>query len=203
MGDGYFSTARPVPLARVAAGLLAVVILAGADTAFAKSETLKIDIAGETLATPIAITDKAVLARFHIWTGPGVPVPASSARPADRDPKIQERMFIDWPRGEAMQRPAGLPRYQVTFHVGRTNGYVVSYEIDRATGRGYFYLPRPTESLEGRTNTALIYHGAEVEGRWFHASETWDRLVGSETLRHSDRSGAIRSRSQSRAVLYQ
>jgi len=188
-------------MARVAGVLFAVAAAAGSDLAFAKSETVKIEIAGETLATPLAITDKAVLSRFHIWNGPGAPVLDSRGRPAYLDPRNQEGMFIDWPKGEAMKRPDGLPRYQVTFHVGRASGYVVSYELDHATGRGYFYLPRRSESPEGRANTSIIHHG--VEGRWFHASAAWDRLVGGETLRHADSGGSIRSRSQSRAVLYQ
>lgn len=201
MRDGDFSTANAVPAARVAAALLAVVVAAGADTALAKSQTVKIEIAGETLAAPIAITDRAILKRFHIWHGPSVRVLDDDGRPVPSESQVQEGMFIDWPRGEATQRPEGLPRYQVAFHLEReSRRYVVSYELDHATGRGYFYLPRRSEP-DGRGNTSLIYHG--VEGRWFYASADWDRLIGSETLRHLDRNGSIRSRSQSRAVLYQ
>jgi hypothetical protein len=37
----------------------------------AKGKTVKITIKGADLKTPIAITDRKILANFQVWTGPG------------------------------------------------------------------------------------------------------------------------------------
>lgn len=54
--------------------------------------------------------------------------------------------------------------------------YVVLYEIDPATGKGYVYLPGGGKDDWAAVNTGTIYRG--VEGNWFHATREWDSVAG-------------------------
>ena len=62
----------------------------------AKGDTVRITITGGDLAAPIEITDPAVAARFHVWSGPGT----SSSE--------AHGLNIDWSRG-VVEAPKGLP----------------------------------------------------------------------------------------------
>lgn len=144
-------------------------------TAWSKGQTVKIEIRGDHLASPIEITAPNIVKSFNIWNGPGVRI---NNEPVHMDPNRQAGAFIDWPRGMVSERPAGLRRYEVSFHIeGRPpphDRYVVVYEFDPSTEGGYIYLPgRDDEHV--RTNTFLISHG--VEGNWFCSSSKWEKLV--------------------------
>lgn len=129
----------------------------------AKGDTVRITITGGDLAAPIEITDPAVAARFHVWSGPG-----TSSNEA-------QGLNVDWSRG-VVEPPKGLQIYEVSFVTTRRDPgtYVVRYAIDPSTNQGYVYLPGKTDA-EYRDNTWLIYRG--IEGKWFHAWSEWEKLA--------------------------
>jgi hypothetical protein len=137
--------------------------------AFAKGPIVEIEITGDGISAPLRITDTDLVGSFSIWNGPGVSTYTAGVRdsPAHLDAGAHDGRFIDWPRGSAAQRPAGLQRFEVTFHLAPASRYVVAYEIDPAHGQGYIYLPRWTNDS--------IWHG--VEGSWLYASRRWDELL--------------------------
>jgi hypothetical protein len=133
---------------------------------FAKGATVRITIKGADLRTPIEITEAKVLAHFQVWTGPG-----TSSNEA-------KSFIIDWSQGPAAERPKGLQRYEVSFYAKLPSErliYVVFYEYDPTTDRGYVYLPGRTDDWYA-LNVGTIDHG--VEGNWFHAWTVWDRVAG-------------------------
>ena len=91
----------------------------------AKGNTIRITIKGGNLAVPIEITDPAVAARFHVWTGPGT------------SPNDPQGLIVDWSRGIATP-PKNLPVYQILFLTTRTDRstYRVSYVVDPSSGEG-------------------------------------------------------------------
>lgn len=152
--------------------LLAVMPEAG----WTKGRIAQIEIAGDGLASPIVITDPDVVGAFDIWNGPGVEThgPGGVSRPvAYPGPEQATGRFIDWPKGLAHDRPAGLQRLEVKFILdlpaqdGSVPAYLVAWERDPASAQGFIYLPMWTNSL--------IWHG--VEGNWLHASARWTELV--------------------------
>jgi hypothetical protein len=163
---------------------LATLLLASAP-ALSKGQTERIEISGAGLATPLEITDSAILGRFNIWNGPGVRALDANGRPIPED---QERSgaFIDWPRGVVSIQASTLQRYDVVFHQGGRDyrhewhsRYVVRYACDPAKKGGYIYLPGPKDGEDYRRNITSIYHSIEhaVEGNWFYSSAAWERLV--------------------------
>ena len=144
---------------------------------WAKGDTVIIEVKGETLPAPIQITDPKIQ-EFNIWSGPGV---------SSGDTEETEGFIIDWRAGVA-QPPAGLIHYQVSFYAGCKSGdrtclgekprlaYVVSYDYDASSRRGFVYLPRYGEPWWD-VNSQHIYRGNALEGHWFLASDTWDRFV--------------------------
>ena len=154
---------------------ICITILTIPTTGWSKGETVKIVIAGDNISSPIEITSPEILRQFNIWNGPGVGTRGPdgvSHPPAYLDPKRSAGRFIDWPKGMAA-RPAGLRRFEVTFHIGvprdpnTVRKYVFAYEVDTLASHGYIYLPRWMNDL--------ISHG--VEGNWFYASKRWDELI--------------------------
>lgn len=161
-------------------GLLLVLIVP--ITVWSKGETIRIEVEGDNLPSPIDITDPEIVKHFNIWNGPGVRTRGPGGvpnPPAYLSPERSAGRFIDWPEGTVAERPGGLQRYEVSFYIGgREAGtevqgvYSVTYEFDPATEHGYVYLP--TFSEQSR-NTAFISHG--VEGNWFRSSDKWETLV--------------------------
>lgn len=156
-----------------AALLTGLVLVAFASPALAKGETKKITIAGDTLASPIVITDPAILGHFNVWTGPGTGGTVHGV-----EWKATEGFVVasTTPVGPAQ----GLVRYEVTFLVDRQDrdghdmAYVVFYEYDAKAGRGYVYFPGRNDS-QWRTNVFLIMR--DIEGRWYPASRAWQDVV--------------------------
>src|SRR5437588_333976 len=93
--------------------LALLVMLSIAETASAKGKTVRIEITGASLATPLRITDPDIVGSFSIWNGPGVTV---NGQQVHLDPRYQDGMFIDWPKGQLAQAPTGLRRYEVSFY---------------------------------------------------------------------------------------
>jgi hypothetical protein len=76
--------------------LALLVMLAMAVTASAKGKTVRIEITGASLATPLKITDPDIVGSFNIWNGPGVFVHGHQTH---LDPRYQDGTFTDWPKG--------------------------------------------------------------------------------------------------------
>jgi hypothetical protein len=147
--------------------LVAFLSLAIPVRVFAKADISKITIRGAHLQTPIEITDPKTLANFNVWTGPGT---------SGTIPKQGDKFVIEWSQG-ATESPKGLQRYEVSFYAKLPNErlvYVVLYEYDAVTERGYIYLPGSGDEWY-RLNIGTIFHG--VEGRWFRAWAEWDSVA--------------------------
>jgi hypothetical protein len=158
--------------------LTLLVMLSIAGTASAKGKTVRIEIRGASLATPLKITDPDIVGSFSIWNGPGVTV---NGQQVQLDPRYQDGTFIDWPKGQLAQAPTGLQRYQVSFYCAFERPteevkfcYGVTYAYDASSDHGYMYLPGPADKAF-KSNTSAIYHG--VEGNWFHTTGSWEKLV--------------------------
>lgn len=135
----------------------------------AKEPTLKIRIKGPDLASPVEVTDKAILEKFNVCAGAGVEI---NGIPQPKG------LIVDWEKGPVAEPRATLRRYEVSFDVmhQRPSSYVVSYAYDPATGKGYVYLPAKGENFYA-SNTFLIFRS--VEGNWFFATETWTDIAKS------------------------
>lgn len=131
---------------------------------WAKGKTVKITIKGADLKTPIEISDPKILANFQVWAGPGTST-------ADR-----QSLIIDWSQGRVRKPPESLHRYQVSFHVDPNDQivYVVYYAFSPGAERGYVYLPGESDEWSG-LNVRTIFHG--VEGNWFRAWNSWERVA--------------------------
>ena len=137
---------------------------------FAKGDISKITIEGADLKTPIEIIDfrdfKGV--DYSPWSGPGVSV----------NGKAQTEGFIidNWSQ-PVTDRLKGLQRYKVSFYAKFPDEklvYVVLYEYDPATGRGYIYLPGRGDEWYG-LNMGTIARG--LEGHWYRAQAAWDSVA--------------------------
>lgn len=146
------------------------------DIACAKGELVRIEVKGETLAAPLAIADSGIVRKFFIWYGPG------AGQPIGSEASLQPGSFIDWHEGIVVERPKGMKAYEVSFYCvfnrwsepGDRLTYVVTYEYDASTQRGYIYLPGPSEKHYGLNVSAVIH---DVEGNWFYSSSSWENLV--------------------------
>lgn len=141
---------------------------------WAKGETVIIEVEGATLSSPIQITDPKIQ-EFNVWAG------------SWWGNEQTEGFIIDW-RAMVAQPPAGLNHYEVSFYAGCKSGdrsclgetprlaYVVSYDYDASSKRGFVYLPRYGEPWWD-VNSQHIYRGKTLEGHWFLATDSWDRFV--------------------------
>jgi hypothetical protein len=137
----------------------------------AKGVTSKITISDAGGGTSIDITDPDVLEAFNIWVGPGTFVGGVEGT---------EGFIIDWSSGIAAQKPKGLHRYEVLFYVGSNPAgdqlaYAVLYEHDPSSGQGFVYLPGNSHERY-QLNTRSIYRGQGLEGNWFRATTTWQKV---------------------------
>src|SRR2546426_6290650 len=154
--------------------VLIVAIAACQTPVLAKGETKKIVIAGDTLASPIVIADPAILNHFNVWSGPGTSGSIQGVKWKATDG------FVIASSTPVEDRPQGLARYEVTFLVdrqdrdGRGMAYVISYEYDAKSDKGYVYFPGRNDP-HWRTNVFLILR--ETEGRWYEASRAWQDAV--------------------------
>ena len=163
----------------VATVVFAVLLVASPD---AKGLTTRIAIKDLALGTVSEITNRSVLDQFHVWAGRGT----YSGAPGSENTEGTQGFIIDWPAGVVEQRPAGLRRYEVRFYVApRRQGavtsldasleelaYVVLYENDSSTGKGYVYLPGKTDE-HFALNVRSIHR--RLEGKWLLASSAWQK----------------------------
>jgi hypothetical protein len=156
------------------ATVTACAALAASAAAWSKGALEKIAIQEVGSDAVLEITDPRVLARFTIWSGPGVwGWDMATTIPAPNDAAF----IIDWTKGMTSAERSAASSYRVTLYVEDRdppcNKYEALYEVD-AGGAGRVYLPRADEEL-GRCNMALI--ARDVEGNWFRASAAWDDAV--------------------------
>lgn len=162
---------------------LAAVVLTAllAASLVAKGATTRIVITDIARGTVTEITDRAVLEQFHVWAGRG-----TYSGPPDRQTEGTQGFIVDWTAGAVDQRPSQLRRYELKFYVSPKRAlpssvaanppadelaYVVLYEHDPATGRGYVYLPGKSDD-HFRLNVRTIHRG--LEGQWLRASNAWE-----------------------------
>jgi hypothetical protein len=137
---------------------------------WAKGDMVLVEIKGASLKSPIQITDPRI-EEFNIWVG----------------------FIIDWQAGVVAQRPSGLQHYEVSFYAGcrtpeRWNSnvrdclaekprlaYVVSYDYDPSSKRGFVYLPGKGDPFY-YVNLGSIGHSGR-EGNWFLATASWEDFV--------------------------
>jgi len=171
---------------RFAAALLGLVSTFGASSPLsAKGRMIRIEISGGTLISPLQITDEQRLEEFVFWDGPG--------NNGVRLENAERGSIIDWKTGIVAQHPADPQRYEVSFYwMGcptRTPGdcgdgvpvlaYVVFYEYDASSKRGFVYLPdEDAPRGHGGMNSGTIYRGPGVAGHWFRATTSWAEFVG-------------------------
>lgn len=147
-------------------------LLIPASRLLAKGATTRIVIEGGDLAKPIEITDRNILANFHVWAGAG-----TSSSQHGFDPKAPS-FIIDWSQGSVAELPQALQKYQVSFYSDELSKqrpvYVVNYAICRGSEKGLVYLPGKSDEWWG-LNVGSILRG--VEGKWFHAWSKWEAVA--------------------------
>lgn len=148
-----------------------MLLLVAGVTSAAAPHTEKIAVKGASLAEPIEIAAGRAK-EYRVWAGPGVTV---------NGVEETEGFIIDWQRGSVAERPAGWARYEVSFFApfrSRTSHvvYAVTYTLDPATGKGFVFLPGDGDSRYPM-NSATMLHGRGLEGNWFHAIGSWDKLI--------------------------
>jgi len=164
----------------VAAGVVALLLSASLR---AMGPTIRVEIRDIASGAVSQITDPAVLNQFHVWSGPGT----NSGAPGQTR-EGAEGFIIDWRSGSITERPARLPRYELRFYNGpkrpqdppESLAYVVIYEHDASTGRGYVYLPGQADE-NYRVNVRSIIRG--LEGRWFNANDAWQTAFADAAAR--------------------
>jgi hypothetical protein len=178
-----------------------LILLLASIPGWAKGPTTRVVITAPSLPVPIEISDARLLNGFVVWSGPGVKVNGQE----------QSRGFIiDWPAGVVVERPAGLPRYEVSFYVRHANrlsayqqerlAYVVTYEPDPRGGGGYVSLPGRGDERYA-LNTTTIFRGppaprvsSEVGGRGRSSNDYSAR--GTRTLASGEPSLRVRRSQQ-------
>ena len=149
-----------------------VLSLTGAGRLLAKSETVKMTITGSDLSKTIEITDKSILTRFNIWSGPG----NSRIENGVKTPIVNDGSIL-WSQGVVSNPPKGLPQYEVSFYglfPEERIMHVLIYEYDPTAKKGYIYLPGRGDRWY-EVNVRSILRG--VEGHWFTASEEVNNTV--------------------------
>jgi hypothetical protein len=140
----------------------------------AKGVTKRITVRDLATGTTIEFTD---VQRFNVWAGLGTSSSFNGGPPMEGG----EGFIVDWSTGAVDQRPQGLRRYEVRFYVLRARAtteslaYVVGYEYDPASQRGFVYLPGRADD-HYHLNVGSVHRG--VEGQWFNASRAWQQTVG-------------------------
>ena len=156
---------------------------------WAKADTILIEVKGASLISPIEITSPEALHKYTFFDGPGVSTFGGGYAPGS---------IIDWKSGFVAQPPARRQHYQISFYWPPRERpqagcftekpclvYVVFYDYDPASKRGFVYLPGRDEKWHN-LDINVLYHG--VEGHWFKATESWTGFVSNLIANRSDRS---------------
>jgi hypothetical protein len=126
----------------------------------AKGPTIRLEITGGGLATPITVTDVSVLSDSNVFGGTFLGPIASSSSIKPGWPKYVVSFFVE------------LPTWM---HEGVQKKYVVYYAKDPKTGRGFVYLPAPGEEWYDLNVSTILRNG--LEGNWLDASVGWSKSL--------------------------
>ena len=167
----------------------------------AKGTTTRVVISGPQLGEPIELRDRAVVAPFNVWSGPGTRV---------NGVEQLDGFIVDWRSGALEPSVADLQQFEICFYVDGNPpfpdrlAYVVSYGFDPKSGDGYVYLPGRSDPRFG-SNVRSIVRGSKYEGHWFRASRAWQdvfrtyvvgrfpRVPAPEVMSHVDVRDRVRS----------
>jgi hypothetical protein len=171
---------------RFAAAFMGLVSTFGASPPlWAKGSTIRIEISGGSLTSPIRITDAKRLEEFTFWDGPGM----NGVRLGN----AERGSIIDWKTGIVAQHPAHLQRYEMSFTADfglvcqspydpsrcaleePRVIYVLIYEYDPSSKRGFVYLPGEGEPWHD-WNIFTLYR-PDAEGHWFLATDAWTNFA--------------------------
>lgn len=151
-------------------------------TAWSKGAVTRIVIEAGPGSEQVEITNKEILEKFTIWSGPGVGGwDIVNTIPPPGTPKFIVDWTIPFQEDESTGKEGRANQINclVTFYIeGRKppkDTYEVLYAIAKGVHRGLVYLPSYPNDDFGKWNTFQIYRG--VEGRWFYATKEWDELV--------------------------
>jgi hypothetical protein len=145
----------------------------------AKEPTIFIEIRGETLSSPVKITDPNFLDAYSFFNGPGVTDLSGEA--------YAKGSILDWKAGPVVPVPGERQHYEVrVYWRPRTRAsclseepclvYVVFYDYAPSSKRGFIYLPGRGEQWHDK-DINLLYHGNGIEGHWFGALDSWTNSV--------------------------
>jgi hypothetical protein len=158
----------------IAAAVLTIGVVLGASVS-AKGRTTRITIVDTVSGQSVDLTDESALGHFDVWSGPGTFMNGVEGT---------HGFIIDWPSG-VVPRPAGVRRYEVRFYVEATRAahdgqpaYVVYYERDAPSQRGFVYLPGRSDEPY-RRNVQSILRGHGLEGHWFRSTPAWEHAIQS------------------------
>ena len=151
---------------------------------WAKAPTILIEVKGAGLTSPIEITSPEALHKYTFAPGPG-PYGGSY------DPGS----IIDWKSGFVLEPPSRREHYAVFFYWPSRSRpqcfrdkpclvYVLFYDYDPSSKRGFVYLPSKGEQWHA-LDINVVYHG--VEGHWFNATDSWTGFVRTLIANRSDR----------------
>lgn len=145
----------------------------------AKEEAVLMEVKGADLVSPIKITSIAALHMYSFFNGPGVTAMGGGYAPGT---------IIDWEAG-FVQPPARGRHYQISVYWPPRSRpqagcvteqpclvYVAFYDYDPVSGKGFVHLPGRGEQWY-ELDINLLYHGRDVEGHWFRATESWTEFV--------------------------
>lgn len=164
-------------IVRFSAALLGLAsTFAASSPLWSKGDMVRIVIEGGKLAAPVQITDWKSLKDLVFWDGPG-----NSGVTLEH---ATSGSIIDWKAGIVAKQPVGLLRYEVSFYMIQETQtprlvYVVFYEHDASSNRGFVNLPGKGEpgGLE-EIDSGSIYRGPGVAGHWFRSTKSWADFVG-------------------------
>ena len=127
---------------RFLATIGAIGSLAASTASWSKGDITKITIERVGSNDVVAISEREVLDRFVIWSGPGV----VSWDIAKTIPQSDDAVFIvDWTQGMVARVPNALATYKVTMYVDRydppCNKYEVLYQLDDAGTQSFASSP--------------------------------------------------------------
>ena len=140
--------------------LLVATVVALVSNVSAKGPTVRLEIAGGGLTSPITITDPGVLTSSNVFGDQflGPIVESTSVDPA------WTRYIVSF-----FVEPPGW------MHQGVQKKYVVYYAKHPRTGEGFVYLPAPGEEWYRLNVSTILRNG--LEGNWLHASSAWAKAV--------------------------
>jgi len=128
----------------------------------ANAVTVRLDIAGASLARPLVVTEPALLELSNVFAGRFLGPLTDPVDPA------WQRYIVSF----AVERRTPSPEFALT---GIQKTYVVHYARDPGTDEGYVYLPGRGEPAH-RLNIGIMIR-EQNDGRWHKAGQEWAELL--------------------------